>query len=394
MNAVQLRESSNGLRQSEKPVRDILIVHELFAPGGQDVEFFQVIKGMAEQGRTWHKIIYVDSKTIDRLGTIAIEKGNVALRKEMCELLTIESADELYLSRDWQLGSQIFLEFFRSAFKICYGDGVGLYFPESYFYTKTPLTRLKFSTVGKVATSIAETFKNAIKFPARRPVFENLTNARFNFGYLLLANLSREKPSFPYSLITLEQLRQTLREFARDFTHPIIDRLANGSESPSILLTSNFSEAGRTSVESEISLYSEFLGGQEKCNLLIIKPHPRDDKKKLLQLKRVFIDKGHDVVLLDDQVSFYTPFEFFLLQIESRSPGAVKRMSFFTTSSSCLTIALLFNCKPHLGFGDQLVNRYFFPKYRKGRISHELDLNNVLSKSKLNETAMVKSATV
>ena len=59
------------------------------------------------------------------------------------------------------------------------------------------------------------------------------------------------------------------------------------------------------------------------------------------------------------------------LGASSELPQDLKIVTF---STACLSPALLFNTKPVIGFGAELVSKYFHGDYASGRIKHESDL--------------------
>jgi hypothetical protein len=83
-----------------------------------------------------------------------------------------------------------------------------------------------------------------------------------------------------------------------------------------------------------------------------------------------------EVVLLTDLNLFFTPFEVFLIQAfldeKERTP---RNLTIITFSTACLSLPILFNVEPIIGFGDEIVKRLFFENYISGRIRHEEDLN-------------------
>jgi hypothetical protein len=147
--------------------------------------------------------------------------------------------------------------------------------------------------------------------------------------------------------------------------------------STSILLTSNFSEAaGRMSLENEITAYREFLEAQEitKNSILLIKPHPRDSKIKLLKLKSALSDLYSSIFVLDG-ILFYLPFEIFFMEV-FLNPDSTKVSipKIFTFSSACLSLEFLFNVQCNVGFGSNIVKKYFYKEHVSSRLNHEATL--------------------
>jgi hypothetical protein len=88
-----------------------LLVYELYAPNGQDVDFFEFIKKMAESGPiNFEKIIYLSPEIITRIESKFFAEGLISARKVMSDLTGIHQADELYLTSNWHRGNKILLE--------------------------------------------------------------------------------------------------------------------------------------------------------------------------------------------------------------------------------------------------------------------------------------------
>ena len=131
------------------------------------------------------------------------------------------------------------------------------------------------------------------------------------------------------------------------------------------------------SSEAELVAYREFLENLQlpRESTLIIKPHPRDREEKIQELGRRLSELFDDVVLLTDPSLVFTPFEVFLIQTflgeNLRTPRDLKIITF---STACLSLPILFNLGPIIGFGSEIVKTSFFEDYISGRIKHEHDL--------------------
>ena len=133
--------------------------------------------------------------------------------------------------------------------------------------------------------------------------------------------------------------------------------------------------------ENEIRAYKMFLQqlNLPKDSTLMVKPHPRDGEEKIQELGRVLRDLFSDVILLTDPNLFFIPFEIFLLQtFRGEAEKALRDLKIVTFSTACITLAALFNLRPMIGFGTELVSEFFYDDYVQGRIRHERDLELAL----------------
>jgi hypothetical protein len=115
---------------------------------------------------------------------------------------------------------------------------------------------------------------------------------------------------------------------------------------------------------------------------VIIKPHPRDGATKLKALASRLQQKGYEVLLLNNLDFYFLPFELFLQKLEKQNPALLTTFKYFTFSTACLSIRLLFGCEPLVGLGDRLVERYFYPQHQALRKQHERDLKRLLTAGK------------
>ena len=366
----------------EQPVfNNYLIVHDLFTQKNQELAFFEVIKKMAEGVLRWDKIIYVDSSTMTQFEEIYNAHGKAAFDQSVEEKLGIAGASEVYISRNWQKGSIVLLNIFAQATKICYGDSIGLYFPESYFSDKDWWTRFRLSYVGLRANHFRNKIRNIVKHPKRRPLLKVLSLPDFDYGYFCFPSISGNAPTFKFETIPVDGLKVTFEKFTNHISlEPALD--IDFTKNFSVLLTSNFSEAERMSCEDEVTAYIKFLQAHRPENsVLLVKPHPRDSKEKIELLKQRLIKESFTVFVLDNALHFYIPFEFFLINIEQTNPGTIQKIKFFTVSSACLSFWFLFRAKPYIGLGDDLVKQFFRADQVRGRLAHEKDLRTLIESS-------------
>jgi hypothetical protein len=350
----------------------------LFTSADQQLLFFDVIKKMAESVLQWEAIVYLDPSTIARLDDIYLSKGEGEFKEAMAKVLNLRRADEIYASRNWQKGSTMMLNFFSDSYKISYGDSIGLFFPESYFSDNDWRTRFRLSTLGQWAFTLKGKLKAAAGSPERRPLFKYFDIQRFDYGYFCFPEIAGTTPDFKYETIPVSGLKGTFERFVGEMAIDVPAELTGG-EAFCGLLTSNFSEAQRMSMNDELDAYTSFVNEhRDGGKILMIKPHPRDSKEKIDLLKTRFLKDFRSVIVLDDPIHFYIPFEFFLIKFEKDSPGILQKSRFFTVSSSCLSFRFLFGLSPYIGLGENLVRKYFRSDQVQNRLDHENDLQRLI----------------
>jgi Alpha-2,8-polysialyltransferase (POLYST) len=356
---------------------NILIVHSLFAPNNQEYAFFEVIRKMATSVMSWKEIIYLDGPSVTTLDKKMQTDGLAPVTEELSKKLGISTADELYLTREWQPGNRLLMTHFRDSYCVCFGDAIGLYFKENYFEPSQPDKK----GLAKFIHKIRHRRFLAKKYPQRRPLFSYYSDRDFDYGYFVFPDISGKGPSFAFELVSQELLQSTFGRFVREMPSEIPAAVDWIDSDITFLLTSNFSEAGRMTEVSELELYRQVIHEQpNSCSWLIIKPHPRDNNRKLREIRDQFESAGYRVWLMDGEQYFYTPFEFFLLQLIDKFPGVGNRIKIMCTSSSCLGIHVVAGLKPEIAFGENLVRQHFSPDQVELRMNHEMDLRIAMAK--------------
>lgn len=389
--ALSTRESEQKHSGGEYEYEDILVIYGLYAPPGQIEAFADFVKKMALAVCDWKAVIYLTPQRMDEFAASLDISSPQAVFARVHELLGITTADEIYLCRNWQFGNRLMINAFRKAEKICYGDGIGFYFSEAYFSPAvTNGTGLKARVRGKLRR-LKHSLRARVRPVAPGKVLSNASDSAvlrevdFDIGYFLLPDILGQTPPMKTRLVRKEVTERIFRKLAGALdADRIADRFKYISRLPTvILMTSNFSEAARMSGAKELVAYRKFL---ERLKLpreatLIIKPHPRDGEQKIQELGRALGDLFSDVVLLTDPNLFFVPFEIFLMQIfQGENEKAVSDLKIVTFSSACLSLGVLFNLGPIVGFGSELVSEFFYEAYARGRIRHELDLQMALEK--------------
>ncbi len=361
-----------------------LIIHDLSTPEAQGEEFADSIRGLAEQVETWGSIHYLSRSFLgpfQKEAATATDGGRAVL----AERLGIDRCDELYVGQNDKFPTIWLRKAFPEARQICYGDGLALNFTEAYYRPKEaaavnrrPTPRLVWR---KVRTAIKRFFAQTAS-PPGSPSSGKLPE--LDTYCLLLANLFDQKVN-RVAYIDRQIFVDLFAQFAETFalkapaTHSELVRLTNRPGRNSILLTSNFSETERMSLEGEIDGYWQLLRQMPMGAdvTLFIKPHPRDSYEKIDLLRQRVAGSYAHVLPLTDPWTFYLPFE----SLYARYFAAGDRpTSVATVSSACLSLEYLYGQQCQLGFGPEIVDREFVPAWRPLRTVHEDDLRKIVAK--------------
>ncbi|MGG6269245.1 polysialyltransferase family glycosyltransferase [Leptolyngbya sp. AN03gr2] len=375
-------------KDEETASENYLVIYDLYAPEGQQEAFAQFVEGMARRLGDWVSIVYLTPQTLKAISDSLSSTSPSKIFGTLYELIGTETADEIYLCRNWQFSNQLLINAYRSAEKICYGDSIGIYFSQSSpaLFAAAPSESKARSTTGFAKLLERGRFLGGV---LRHQVLLGLqlktvlAEVPFDVGYLLLPTLMGESPPMsivvPDSarLLTLFQQLTALvnSEYLSEFQQQI------AGAPVSVLLTSNLSEAERMSQPDELEAYCQFLNssGIEPNSILVIKPHPRDSVKKLQALKQRCSELFHQVIVLSDPSLFFLPFEvFFLAAFLEPDLSCKHQVQVFAVSSACLSLKLLFQVPSAIGFGEEITTQVFYPHYVAGRLQHEQQLRSAV----------------
>ncbi|AFY87965.1 hypothetical protein Chro_2482 [Chroococcidiopsis thermalis PCC 7203] len=357
-----------------------LVIYDLRTPENQSNTFANFIKKMAEEVCTWQKIVYIQPEQMQalqaKLNLVRLNLSNIQQVFSLVHKLTgISSADEIYLSKNYDIWDRLLLNVYESAKKICYGDSIGLYLSASSTVLQVEPRSLNYK-LKRLLKSFIST-KNSID------------EINFDVGYFTISNFNTLSASPPMKVVTVNKA-VTLNIFQRlrgvvgkvvdsDYINNLHTKLVNNSVS--ILLTSNFSEATRMSEENEISAYQNFLKihKREDNTILIIKPHPRDSAVKIEKLQCSLNRLFSEVIVISELSWFFLPFELFLMEVFlDRNLVPHCDIKIFAFSSACLSLKFLFNLPCIIGFGSEITHQSFYDEQVNKRIQHELELNYLL----------------
>lgn len=364
-------------RELDYQYENYLVIYDLNSPPGQIDAFAAFIKNMATLVCDWKQIVYITPEQMKVMKSDTRRSNPSDYFGQIYQLIGTNSTDEIYLSRNWQFGNQLLINAYRSAEKICYGDSIGIYFtPDSkaFFlpqsWPKRLLIKLGKKTIDRTKSILGSTV---------------LSSINFDRGYFTLPDILGEIPPMPVTVPDKASLLKVFGQLKGLLDPDYISQMKQqiGDAPVSILLNSNFSEAGRMTLQQEIEAYQKFLRGKgiSDRSILIIKPHPRDSSQKILALQDALEELYAQVIILSETSLFFMPFEvFFTEAFLDESLELTNKVEVFACSSACLSLKLLFNVPSFIGFGSEITNSFFDQDYAPGRIKHEQDLRTALTK--------------
>jgi len=357
-----------------------LVIYDLRTPEDQINTFAAFIKKMAEEVYTWRAIVYVRPEQMQalqvKLNLVRLKLLNIQqVFSQVHKLIGISSANEIYLSKNYDIWDRLLLNVYESAKKICYGDSIGFYLSASSSVLQVEPRSIGYKLKRFLKTLV---FKRKL-----------MKDVNFDVGYFTISNFNILSESPPMEVVMVDKANtidvfQKLRGIVggmidSDYIIKLRKKVTNSSVS--ILLTSNFSEATRMSEENEITSYREFLKShkREDSEILIIKPHPRDSALKIDKLQLKLNELFSEVIVISELSWFFLPFELFLMEVfldKNLVPYCDVRI--FTFSSACLSLKFLFNLPCTVGFGSAITKKFFYDEQVTKRIQHELELESLL----------------
>lgn len=381
--------AANAVRavDDEVDTENHLVFSNLSIPPARAKQYFEMIKEMAGKLGPWNSLIHMDRAKSDELQRIVTSATTTELRRWLRQNLGIDAVNEVYLSKPYGAINNSLAAAYKSARKICYGDGIGINFSQTYFAGDVP-TPPK-SVITSLRQRLAQFKRAALKMLRNMDDIPVATS--FDEHVLLLPNLfdvqapqcvtpSKENYLRYFSLIKPPSMQPDGRVLN------LIKEALIQNRDLWVVLTVNFSEYEKMTLNSELAAYSEFINTELNNTthshsisdpFVLIKPHPLDSPEKLEKLKLMLSERLSSVVVLDDPAESFLPVESLLPDLIKELPPS--RVKIFTFSTSCLSLEHLYDHRCLLGFGEELVTRYFLPLEIKTRLRHEADLRNAVA---------------
>lgn len=368
-----------------------LVIYGLYAPAQQINDFISLIQKIANSLVSWKSIVYISPDQLTAIENKLDNTSEANIFKSIYNLVGTDEAAEIYLCRNWQFGNQLLINAYRRARKICYGDSIGIHFSanSSAFFTAQPSPNLSFKQ------KLTHAFLTAPKQQLQRQKnriqswlgFRTiLKSVDFDHGYFALPNIMGEVPPMKHEKIsssyTLNTVTSLIDLVNADYVTYLHEKISGAPVT--VLLTSNFSEAGRMAYDDELTAYFKLLSAANLApgTVLLIKPHPRDSFKKIQQLQERLSGFFADVIVLAEPELFFLPFEIFFQRVflcpDSCLDHNVKSVQVFAVSSACLGLKLLFDVPSTVGFGPEITSSLFCKDYIAGRLAHEHDLTTAI----------------
>jgi len=308
-------------------------------------EFATVIQALAQSIESWEQIVHLQQHELQTFAAQRAAHGDGVWGDELTARVGTATADELYVARDWQPGNVLLLHGYRTATKIAYGDGIGFFFGAQRFQAPESFGR-----------RVRSRFK-ALRGARKRKLI--LPSPTFDRGYFLLPDVFGETPTMPYVRPDPTFLQGVLREAAATLP-PGLAVVLPPNRPTALVLLGNFGQAGWTSSNAERTAYLEAIRKTiPSTHHLLIKPHPRTTSEELRVLRHELTRLFPSVSFIDGQRSHY-PVEVLL------HDGAMQRSDLLTLgfTTACVSLALFFNLRGHVGFGEGLLRRYFPRSWR------------------------------
>lgn len=338
--------------------REHLLICGLAVPEVQAAEFADVIYQMASLLHPFATIIRLSDARLEQLLCDSRRVSSTGIAALLKDATGISVVNEVFTVRDWQPCNNLALNAFPDAKHICYGDSVGVYLPRD-FMARRP------TVLSRITTWLHQLMS---------PRCALLANPRLDVSYLLLPGAFGIPPSGK-----VVRTESTVLRSLFSLLSPLLDgtslddihkRIAG--KHVWVLMGSNFSEQGMMMQEREISAYRDWIASlrPDPDTVLLIKSHPRDRMGKSELVAQHLRDLFCDVCSADSVGSAYLPMEVLLLDL---IPLAAS-IQCLTVSTACLATHFVVESKTHIGFGDELVAKYFAAGRRQERCTHEQDL--------------------
>ncbi len=386
--SIQLTTAVTVLRHRESSdfeYQNYLVIYNLSSSNIHT--FVQTITDMAKLLLPWEKITFLSEENLYELKEFQKYNSFSHFISRVCALTGLKDPDELYLNLDWLSGNELLSRCYPSTYKICYGDGIGIYTSKSSKVFAPQKSRLKVSlNVAGIIYGFSQ-LKSQVLACFQKPSL--LEDIEFNKGFFSYPDAFGEVPDFTFEVLKREQYLQTflkLKNLVENSPENYLFSKLSDYSDIAILLTSNFSEIKRMHLRDEIEAYVQFIGGSNLSNesLIYLKPHPRDSKEKIEALRLELLKHYAEVIPLVSPGFFCLPFEVIFSTFFVQTDGTIKYpVKVFSVSSACVSFPWLFKVPCDIGFGSTITKKYFNQDFITSRLEHEKQLLNMMNSSAL-----------
>lgn len=359
-----------GGRQ-QQITQDYLLCYRVGRGYGHDPELMGVLARMAEQLGHWTRIDYLTEAQIDDLWQHARAHGWRSAAKLLKARLGIDEIDELYLGQNRWFHSSLLKKAYAPCRMVCYGDGIGINFSSEYLNPEAYRAAAEAALDPPPAESVCRLrrsgmFISEIAFDEYCLLLPDLFDEKVHHNLSPNADDCRRLFSSTANLLAGRSCALTELQTA----------LAEASQ-VLVVLTADWSGLGQLDPASEVCAYVDFLKAMNPESLVVLKPHPREPEARSQSIRRALEQSFRTVITLGDPLAHYLPFECiyaaFLEQCRQVIP--VQIASFGT---NCLALEFLYNQRCHLGFGDELVRKYFYPSHVEYRLNQESNIRRAV----------------
>lgn len=376
--AMKLRREERLSELGSRAREESLLVFIGAAPDDQFEAFAQFVHRLSTI-QSWTRFVSIPPARLAGLEDLCRQGAAGDAGLLIHDLLDTDRVDEVFVATGWQLKNRMFMQAYPEATAYCYGDGLGIYYPESY-------QAVRKSQEAPSRRGLKARIRRTLRWARGRADVRVAIPARpFRRGYFVFPGVFGVAPPMPHTRIPRTTILSVLQRLVPRVDPAVTKRFRDtvGTAPLSILLTANFSESGAITAQREIDAYHRFLQAHA-CNpdsVLVLKPHPRDDFGKTRRLRKTLEPDFCRTVVLSDPSLAFLPFEVFLMaallddEYTPRNPVEV-----YAVSSACLSLPYLFGLSVHLGLGEDIVTRMFDPAYVPRRLKHETELREGLAR--------------
>lgn len=355
--AVSAYGNKSGLNIQPDDV--ILLIYDLYCPTALVVNFRDAIRNIALLNHGWENFEVLDA---------GIESLNEASNKEIpLSVPKFDSSDVevVFSCRMNNAHDRQIYCFFPKATHICYGDSIGIYTDTSY------LARKKHKKY-KILRRLKRFLFSKLRVLGNNQITSNVPIKEepvYSFGFFSCSTAGGMEPPFRSYLTDISVLVNGFHMLTKRFPPFMFEHVKMDDEdiSLTVLITSTQSEWGRMTRKNEVEAYVAFVKRHATAKKILIKPHPREEPAKIMELYKRLEDSGYIVITFpDDNELTSIPIESLLLSLKKDY-----NLNILCTSSSAFGVALILGIKPLIGFGSKLVKRFFNSDFRSARNEHE-----------------------
>jgi hypothetical protein len=267
---------------------------------------------MARLFESIKKILIITPKTLNKyLFSRSIENSI----NELITNIGWCNCNEIYYAHDIEGGLfQLLCRTYPNATRICYGDGLGIYYEKSTRLSRFGSDYYSKNRIIKIINNLYLLIKNIAKYYFQGRIILKEYNPDKAILILPIDDSGKMLSNIPLFVCKRSNVLKLIREITikidsfNDYCDNILNEYRNKKKY--LLITENYSESNFICLENEIKMYCEIIKSNcLKDSVIFIKTHPGEKFSKISSIAQI-LSNEYKIISINESFIRY-PIEFF-----------------------------------------------------------------------------------